>query len=646
MMGIVVLETTRRRSWGALLAATGLVLLLCGALGTGAARAADPSYSVFVGYADNVRSGTTQSPTPWEGAAGVTFEGCSPDSSCAFDAGAIRVANATALTETVDSVTVDFDGCVYDIWPHGVTLAAGGQIILTQTASGSGNGCTAGSGPALMDSSDIGPGGAPWANNCHQSGVIPLVTVTVNGVATTYQDTGQVLNTSGVDAADCARTGFPPGNETTQWVSIGSPPCPQGAVLTLAPPSQSDLIGSTATVNANFSACSSPLQGAAVTFVVVSGPNLGRSGTAVADAAGNASFSYSSALAGTDTIQASVTNLAGTITSNPVDVVWERRPTTLAYDGARTSDFNDQATLSATLTDTTSGAPIPGAPVSFTLNGAESCTALTDTAGRASCPVTPGEPAGSYTIDATYAGDPSHLPSSTSVAFAVTHEEAALSSSADLLLFAQGGKAALSSTLTDPVGGAPIAGTPVTMTLGGGASAQSCTATTDATGTAACSINPVTVALGPEPITDSFAGDAFYQPASNAERALVFAYTTGGSFVVGDRSATGAVAFWGAQWAKANSLSGGGAPPSFKGFEDTPPAPGCGVAWTTDPGNSTPPPPGPLPSYIAVVVASRIDKSGPTIAGDTRHVVIVHTDPGYASNPGHAGTGTVVATLC
>ncbi len=642
-----MMGTDRRgRSWGALLAATGLTLLLCGALGAGAARAADPSYDVFVGYADNVRIGPSQSPTPWEGAAGVTFEGCSPDKSCAFDAGAVRIANATALAETVDSVTVAFDGCVYDIWPHGVTMPAGGQIILTQTASGAGNGCTAGSGPALMDSSDIGPGGAPWANNCHQSHVIPQVTVTVNGVATTYPDTGQVLNTNGVDAADCPRPGFAAGNETTQWVSIGSPPCPAGAVLTLSPPSQSDLIGSTATVNANFSACTSPLQGAAVSFVVVSGPNAGLTGTAVVDGAGNASFSYSSAAAGTDTIQASVTNLAGTITSNPVDVLWQRRPTTLTYDGARTSDFNDPATLSATLTDTTSGAPIPGASVSFTLNGAESCVALTDVTGRASCPVTPGEPAGSYSINATYAGDPSHLPSSTSVDFAVTHEEASLSSSTALLLFAQGGRAALSSTLTDPVGGSPVVGKAVTMTLGSGATAQSCTATTDATGAAACSINPVTVALGPEPISDSFAGDAFYQPATNAERALVFAYTNGGSFVVGDRSATGTVTFWGAQWAKANSLSGGGAPPSFKGFEDTPPAPGCGVAWTTDPGNSTPPPPAPLPSYIAVVVASRIDKAGPTIAGDTRHVVIVHTDSGYAPNPGHPASGTVVASLC
>ena len=38
--------------------------------------------------------------------------------------------------------------------------------------------------------------------------------------------------------------------------------------------------------------------------------------------------------------------------------------------------------------------------------------------------------------------------------------------------------------------------------------------------------------------------------------------------------------------------------------------------------------------------------SGSTITGDTVGMVVVQTDPGYDSNPGHAGTGTVVATIC
>jgi hypothetical protein len=49
---------------------------------------------------------------------------------------------------------------------------------------------------------------------------------------------------------------------------------------------------------------------------------------------------------------------------------------------------------------------------------------------------------------------------------------------------------------------------------------------------------------------------------------------------------------------------------------------------------------------MAVIVSSSIDKSGSTISGDTVHIVVVHTTPGYAPNPGHAGTGTVVAVIC
>ncbi len=126
----------------------------------------------------------------------------------------------------------------------------------------------------------------------------------------------------------------------------------------------------------------------------------------------------------------------------------------------------------------------------------------------------------------------------------------------------------------------------------------------------------------------------------------------GGMFVVGDltvgpiaQAAGVNVTFWGAQWWKLNSLSGGTGPAAFKGFEDSPAAPTCGVNWTTDPGNSTPPPAS-IPNYIAVIVSSSITQTGSTIGGDTQHIVIVKTNPGYQGNPGHAGTGTIVAVVC
>ncbi len=128
---------------------------------------------------------------------------------------------------------------------------------------------------------------------------------------------------------------------------------------------------------------------------------------------------------------------------------------------------------------------------------------------------------------------------------------------------------------------------------------------------------------------------------------VVFANSSGGAFVIGDQNASvgNSVTFWGAQWAKQNSLSGGSAPNSFKGFADTPAtAPGCGTQWATGPGNSSAPP-DTVPAYMAVIVTSSVTKSGSTISGNTTKLVIVKTDPGYAGNPGHAGTGTVVAVL-
>ncbi|HEY0515728.1 MAG TPA: hypothetical protein VGD00_01290 [Solirubrobacteraceae bacterium] len=123
-----------------------------------------------------------------------------------------------------------------------------------------------------------------------------------------------------------------------------------------------------------------------------------------------------------------------------------------------------------------------------------------------------------------------------------------------------------------------------------------------------------------------------------------------GNFVIGDQNAVPGmhVTFWGAQWWKLNSLSGGSAPPSFKGFanEVAAAAPSCGESWTTDPGNSSDPPLAPLPPLIEVLVSSSIDKSGRTISGNVTAVALVATDPGYAPNPGHAGTGTVIAVGC
>jgi hypothetical protein len=49
---------------------------------------------------------------------------------------------------------------------------------------------------------------------------------------------------------------------------------------------------------------------------------------------------------------------------------------------------------------------------------------------------------------------------------------------------------------------------------------------------------------------------------------------------------------------------------------------------------------------MGVIVSSRVAQSGSIISGDIKQVVIVRTDPGYAPNPGHTGTGTEIAVVC
>lgn len=294
------------------------VLTALAGLVTGAPPASATSGIVIsVGYADSLRANPANFPTPWAGDSGVTFEGCT---GCTYDAGAVKVFNNTFADVTVDSVIVRFDTCLYDIWPHGVTLPAGGQLIVTQMTSGADNGCTPGNGH--MDSSDIGAGGAPWAGRCDQSGVIPVVEVTIGGTPIVFHDNGQVLNTGGVDKADCGGGA----NESTQWTTG---PCPPGAQLGLEPTNQEHHVGTTATVDATLTnECSPPeaLPGVQVTFTVTAGPDAGLTGSGIADADGKVSWSYSSALTGTDTVEASVTNLVGTFRSDPAYVTWTNSP--------------------------------------------------------------------------------------------------------------------------------------------------------------------------------------------------------------------------------------------------------------------------------------------------------------------------------
>jgi hypothetical protein len=136
---------------------------------------------------------------------------------------------------------------------------------------------------------------------------------------------------------------------------------------------------------------------------------------------------------------------------------------------------------------------------------------------------------------------------------------------------------------------------------------------------------------------------------------IIFAFATGNgaAFVIGDLEAGlgNHVTWWSSQWAKINLMSGGASPNAMKGFagfEDNflgLPPPNCGGSWSTDTGNSTPPPPS-VPKFMGVIVSSRVTQSGSIISGNIKQVVVVRNDPGYAPNPGNPGTGTEIAIVC
>jgi hypothetical protein len=82
-----------------------------------------------------------------------------------------------------------------------------------------------------------------------------------------------------------------------------------------------------------------------------------------------------------------------------------------------------------------------------------------------------------------------------------------------------GSAVTLSSTLKS--NGTPLSGQPLTLTLGSGKTAQSCTATTNASGAASCSIPSVNQVAGSVTVTVSYAGNGSYQSSSTSSTVKV-----------------------------------------------------------------------------------------------------------------------------
>lgn len=358
---------------------------------------------------------------------------------------------------------------------------------------------------------------------------------------------------------------------------------------------------------------------------------------------------------------------------------WEIPPNTCLFGGGRseitltpadaTNDVGTTHTVIANVSDR--NGPIAGASVLFTVTGANptSGSSTTDASGNASFTYT-GTFAGDDSITACYDknGNGTCEPDEPTSAPVTKHW---IVRNADLSVVkagpayvANGGPITYSITVTNSgpstahnvvvadSSPASITGATATPSQGSCSGSFNCNLGDIASGSSATVTINGTVSTSGSSVSNTASAssdnpDPNTSNNSSTTTATVFIMGAGGgSFVVGDRSATGSVVFWGSQWWKLNSLSGGSAPAGFKGFARGPVTPACGVNWTTAPGNSPPPPADPLPSLMGVIVSNSVSQSASAISGNTVHIVIVQTDSGYDANPGHAGTGSVVATYC
>ncbi len=398
---------------------------------------------------------------------------------------------------------------------------------------------------------------------------------------------------------------------------------------------------------------SAPIPGAAVTFTLGS-----QSCAGTTNPSGHASctLTINQDPPGPGTVSAAFAgDSAYNSTSGGAAFTINQEESQVTYTGDLTQDYHDPFTASATLVDPDGGAPIAGKPVTFTLGVGDSCgPVLTDAFGMASCSITPTQLAGTVNIVTSFAGDVDYLASSDSDPFVITREETTLTYTGPTVILQGASGVTLSAQLLEDGTTAPVPfNQAVVLALGG----QSCTGFTDSAGNASCTLT-FSGPLGPEPISATFAGDGYYLPSSDTGKtAIVFAFPTRGAFSLGDLTVAGAdpstnVTWWSDSWSKLNSMTGGPGPASYKGFDGTvstlptsSPATVCGITFSTDPGNS-PPPTGTVPSYMGVLVTDSVTKSGSTIGGHWASIVVVKVDPGYSPNPGHHGTGTIVATFC
>jgi hypothetical protein len=206
--------------------------------------------------------------------------------------------------------------------------------------------------------------------------------------------------------------------------------------------------------------------------------------------------------------------------------------TTTDYTGDASVQYSDAATLSANLTETVGGAPVPGKTIGFTLGTQSTSASPTDSSGNVSTSlVVTQQPGTVTTVKAAFAGDVTFGASSKTEPFAINKEDCTVAYTGDILV-----NAANMTNLSAQFG--ELDSSPgdwtnksITFTVTDASlNVQTFTAATNASGVAS-----TPAALGPNvySVGVSFAGDDYYLGCASSADTLVTVQAAGAKITGG-----------------------------------------------------------------------------------------------------------------
>jgi PKD repeat protein len=134
--------------------------------------------------------------------------------------------------------------------------------------------------------------------------------------------------------------------------------------------------------------------------------------------------SFNTTNVGANNVILTATDPSGNHSSCTAVVTVKQRPTTLTYTGDGSEQYSDQQSLTAVLTDQLTGTVLSGKQINFSI-GSQSASANTDNSGVASTNlILTQDPASSYTVASSFAGDDIYLSASDNDPFDILQEDA------------------------------------------------------------------------------------------------------------------------------------------------------------------------------------------------------------------------------